>query len=59
MSMDHNKMDLFSLTLIDGAMISDQVKKETVSDVKKVLAQNYSDIDISKINSYMVNKSRK
>lgn len=58
MPIDHNKMDLFSIVLINGAMISDRVKKETISDVKKVITQNYN-IDISKINDDFINKSRK
>lgn len=58
-SIDHNRMDLFSAILIDGAMMSDRVKKETVSDVKKVMAQNYPNVDISKITPEEVNRSRK
>lgn len=58
-SVDHNRMDLFSLTLIDGAMMSERVKKETTEAAKKMIAQNYPGVDISKINDDLKANSRK
>lgn len=59
MAVDHNKMDLFSLTLIDNAMMSERVRKETIEEVKEVIAKNYPKADTSKITEDIKKRSKK
>lgn len=58
-SVDHNKMDLFSVTLIDDVMMSERVKKETPDAARKVIAQTYAGVDVSKMNDTLKYNSRK
>lgn len=59
MAIDQNNMDLFSYTLIDGAMVSDRVKQKTLSDIKEVISKNFPTIDTSRVNKDLSTQSKK